>query len=280
MKTDWRNWIAGAGIASAAALPGCIFGCVARGASVHVPGGRRRIEAIRVGDVVLAVDPETCTTHEGRVSAVRSVERETLLLVFRGGTLRLTSDHPVYCPRERVWAPAGDWGIGARRHLLLVEDDETREVTVERAEVRGEVREVFDLTVDHPLHNFVANGVLVHNKSPLERECTVNGAMTRDYEQCSCDGGGIGSVACSADGTGTCISCRDAGASLPDGGLRLDASLDAGRRFDSGPTDGGGGPADAASADGGTTDGSVGDADIADADIVDGAADGGDEDAG
>ncbi len=52
------------------------------------------------------------------------------------------------------------------------------------------VEDIFDLTVDHPAHTFVANGVVVHNKQPLRRLCEFPGGSTaREGSVCACQAG-------------------------------------------------------------------------------------------
>lgn len=69
---------------------------------------------------------------------------------------------------------------------------------------------MFDLTVQHELHNFVAAGVLVHNKSLAGRECKVDqsGVPTTvgEHDSCSLPDGGDGMVSCTpiGNGFGTC----------------------------------------------------------------------------
>ena len=144
---------------------GACTSCVARGARVRTPNGRRRIEDLAVGDWVLSLDPETGELVPGPITAIRSARREVMLLSAAGHDLRVTTDHPLYCPDEKRYAPAGDWALGQRTALLCLVEDAPTVVSVDRVDVAGGIAEVFDLTVDTPLHNFLADGVLVHNKS-------------------------------------------------------------------------------------------------------------------
>lgn len=175
----------------AAALSSC--GCVARGSRVRVPRGEQLIEDLAVGDEIICVDPDTGEEATGRLAAVRSLHRECVRL----NDLTLTSDHPVYCPVTREWAPAGDWALGKRTVLHGVE--------LSRVEVYAGVHEVFDLTVDHPLHNFVANGVLVHNKS--------QSTACKDYIACCARVSGASNCSDSTFGAmGTCWNTTTAAA--------------------------------------------------------------------
>lgn len=139
--------------------------CVARGARVRVRDGERNIEDISVGDEIITVDVATQASRVARVSAIAKATRECVQLRFGGGALMLTSDHPVYCPVEKVWAPAGDWALGKRTWLLQLMGASLATVEVTEVSTFAGVSDVFDLTVDDDAHTFVANGVVVHNKS-------------------------------------------------------------------------------------------------------------------
>lgn len=140
-------------------------GCIARGARIRVPGGTRRIEELQVGDEVICVDPATGRHIETRVTNVRRVRRECVALAFDGNALVCTSDHPLYCPTDVTWSPAGDWATGKRSALAISDGVRLEDRQVRARKLEAGVHEVFDLSVEHPLHNFVANDVLVHNKS-------------------------------------------------------------------------------------------------------------------
>lgn len=202
-----KRIFAGAALVSAlGCYPG---GCIARGARVRTPQGLRPIESITVGDEVFCVDPELRRFVIAKVSATRSVQRECVRLVFGNSELVLTSDHPTYCPDARTYAPAGDWALGRRRHLLHATDERIVPLEVRRVDTFAGVHEVFDLTVDHPLHNFVVNGVLVHNKR-IGRVCSSTDAgVVRQWDACSCGDGGQGSVQCD-NGVVQCTGCTDA----------------------------------------------------------------------
>jgi hypothetical protein len=177
-------------------LAGCSrTSCVASGTRVRTPDGWRPIEALDVGDAVLAFDEVTGEQFVTKVTAVTSAMREVGSVSLGGIELRMTPDHPVYCPRQRVYAPAGDWFLGHRTTLAILGDDGFEEVEVDEARTFVGVAQVFDITVEHERHNFVADGVLVHNKSPV---C--------DQRQCTCPDGRTFTSDCS----GAC-DCSDAG---------------------------------------------------------------------
>lgn len=214
-----KRWLAGAVLAGTVGC-GPATSCVARGARVRTPKGERAIEDLAVGDEVLCVEPTTGAVATARLVAVQRATRECVALRLGDAALTLTSDHPVYCPDTGEWAPAGDWALGHRRHLLRVEAAGVRVVAVQEVSTFDGLHEVFDLTVDHPLHNFVANGVLVHNKS-IRATCN-DTAGNRVYagEVCTCaDGTTTGYTACDQAGQVVrCEGCPKPDAGTPDAG--------------------------------------------------------------
>lgn len=224
----------------------CI-GCVARGSRIRTPEGFRRIEELEVGDEVYSVDPETGELVAGEITAVQTTQRECVAVACgEGDVLTCTSDHPVYDPEREAYANAGDWVRGDRSKLLAVTDEgvESRGVTESDAFVG--VRRVFDLTVDTAHHNFVANGYLVHNKSPLSPECRVDGEQREEYDECTCSDGRSGRIECNTSSgdagasSGQCVCGSDAGSDagdvgdVSDGSDTSDADGDTGETTDTG----------------------------------------------
>lgn len=191
-----RWWVMSA---VSAALLSC---CVGRGAKVKTPRGLRKIEELEVGEEVIVVDPETLEQHTSVVTAIRRAPRECGRLHFAAGSLTVTSAHPLFDPRAKEWAPAGDWLLGVREEF--VGEDGPQRVT--QAERFVGVEEVFDLSVAHALHTFVADGVVVHNKPtpPYGSSCDVTPTDKPAFyvgAPCACgpsesELGRVGRVAC------------------------------------------------------------------------------------
>ncbi len=168
----WKPWL----LMSAAVSQAC-FVCVARGAKVKTPRGPRNIEEFVVGDEVYAVEPETGVQHLTRITGIRTAKRECGAI----DGLRLTSTHPLYDPVRHEWAPAGDWLLGVRTVLLTINGP--KQVTQVQRFVG--VDDVFDLSVEHPAHTFVVDGVVVHNKDYPEplRTCSLPDGGTVTSEE-------------------------------------------------------------------------------------------------
>ncbi|MCA9610561.1 MAG: hypothetical protein KC619_33425 [Myxococcales bacterium] len=163
--------------------------CVARGARVSTPKGLRPIESIAIGDAIHGVDVEARALVATTVTAIRTATRETMRFAFGDGALRLTTDHPVFCPDEGVYAPAGDWVLGRRAALLRLTDAGLARVPVEADLAGAEVHDVFDLTVASAHHSFLAEGVVVHNKSAYDAGSMcidADGVAHHDGDPCTC----------------------------------------------------------------------------------------------
>ncbi|MFT3713621.1 MAG: Hint domain-containing protein [Archangium sp.] len=213
------------GLGAALSLASC--GCVARGSKIATPRGQRRVEELAVGDEVTVVDPESGATSTSQLVAITVNPRECGSLHHARGTLCVTTDHPIYDPDARGFFPAGDWLTGKRKAVLVVTEEGPRRELLTSVEIFSRVDEVFDLTVAHEWHTFVADGVLVHNKEPI---CSVGVSGT----SCTCANGAPGVLACTSPyGSPTCSAC---GFRIPDAGTDAGAS-DAGS--DAGADDGG-----------------------------------------
>lgn len=164
----------------------CRFTCIGEGTLVDTPSGARRIEDLEVDDVVIAVDPTTGRREAARVQAIRSSVRE--VFSFHGGALLVTGDHPLFDPMSGTFHPAMDWLTG-RRSTLMAASSSWAGVQMVTEHAPAGLHEVFDLTVDHRWHTFVAGGIVVHNKSG---GCfNENGSPFTQDEPCSCGDGGL-----------------------------------------------------------------------------------------
>jgi len=123
--------------------------CFPAGTRIATEGGSRVIESIAEGERILGGD--------GRLAVVRRVKvREAarlLELVFDGGRLRVTEEHPV--ASGKAWRAAGELEVG---DPLATRGGERR---VNEVHVLPGAT-VYTLRVAAP-HTYFADGVLVHN---------------------------------------------------------------------------------------------------------------------
>lgn len=135
-------------------------------------GTTKPISQVEVGDMVMAVDPETGERGPREVTKLWEHEDDELVLVSVGGKkLKVTPNHPLWVVNRAEWVAASD----LRTSDLLLDDDgkAVRISTVQRI-VRPGV-DVHNLTVDDIHTYFVVVGghsLLVHNTGPL---CDISG---------------------------------------------------------------------------------------------------------
>lgn len=130
--------------------------CFVAGTMITTPDGDRPIEELKVGDVVLTWDFLLEQPVETKVvDTFVHVNRATLYLNTLGGNVQTTAEHPFWTGRE--WVEAGDLcsgqtivGLHGPWNVLSC--------------APGALATVYNIHVDHPDHNYFADGFLVHNK--------------------------------------------------------------------------------------------------------------------
>ncbi len=141
--------------------------CIAAGSLVRTPSGERPIEALRAGDAIFSIDEATGREVAAVVAQTMDKgEAATLRFLLEDGRVLLaTGAHPLYDLAAKTYRLASTWKPGER---LASADGPLRPVAIRSIEPGPKTR-VLDLSVDSPFRNFVAGGVLVHNKAPLTR---------------------------------------------------------------------------------------------------------------
>jgi hypothetical protein len=135
--------------------------CIVEGTLVDTPAGPRPIEELRVGD-------EVCSRGSGGEARIGRIVRVLparaagyLRFSFEdGGVLCVTGEHPLATPAGFVAAKFLAPGA------TVVGREEMR--TIAAVESRPSIVTVYDLEVE-PEANFIAAGVLVHNKGDPDR---------------------------------------------------------------------------------------------------------------
>ena len=114
------------------------------------------IEKVRVGDEVISWFNEDLA----HAKVVRLLERDSSSgFTTINGHLRSTPEHPYFT--QRGWVDAGELVLGDK--LFQIDKDGSRWIDVDAIETAPGKGYVYNMTVD-TTHNYVANGVLVHNK--------------------------------------------------------------------------------------------------------------------
>lgn len=141
--------------------------CFPAGTLVLGPGGERPIEEYEIGDKILVWDfqiKDFVISHV--VETLRHDDNEEILYIAAEGRpgVVTTLEHPFWSGSE--WVTAGDLLPGDQ----LVTTSGI--VTVEETSIIASDIPVYNLHVDHPDHNYVAAGFLVHNFKPTPEGMT------------------------------------------------------------------------------------------------------------
>ncbi|MFD9359557.1 polymorphic toxin-type HINT domain-containing protein, partial [Streptomyces sp. NPDC060031] len=130
-------------------------------------GSTRPIEQVRIGDMVLATDPETGVAGPRRVTATIYTPDDrdfTDLTLAGGGLLTATDHHPFWSQTAKAWKDAAELTAGEE----LRTDDGTS-VRISAVRHWTTLQPAYNLTVDG-LHTFYVlagpTPVLVHNTKP------------------------------------------------------------------------------------------------------------------
>jgi hypothetical protein len=134
-------------------------GCVPLGTLIETPSGNCSVQSLRPGDEVVSLSfGKSLEQVPAKVVAIKT--GRTYCCVQLGKNWRVTASQPVRTVGGWIEAAAlkdGDKVMDGNGVLVVVE-----EVTV----IEGYF-EVFDLTIDEPSHNYIANRLLCHNKYRL-----------------------------------------------------------------------------------------------------------------
>jgi len=120
---------------------------------IATPGGRRAIETLAEGDLVIARDQFGRLREQSVTRTYRALANSYLRI---NGSLEVTVDHPFMVGSR--WANAGGLTVGDRLTLLGGGSRDVLSVEVVNRGVR-----VYNIEVGTD-HTFFANGILVHNK--------------------------------------------------------------------------------------------------------------------
>ncbi len=138
-------------------VPGKRSSCVPSGSLIDTPQGQRAVEHLRPGDEVLSIRLRTGNdrvrakiTHVATSTSTRCIRMNQSWLVTPGQPVRTATE----------WVPAGAIKLGDR-----VMNGDGILVRIRSLEAVEGLFEVFDLSVDDVHENYVANGLLCHNKT-------------------------------------------------------------------------------------------------------------------
>lgn len=140
--------------------------CFAAGTRVRTPQGLVAIEKLKIGDPVYSVDPRSRDLVRTVVTHTFSRSADTSLLTLSDGrSLRATGEHLLYDPGAARYKPLREFAAG---ESVLTYDPKLGRVEpllVAAVKTLEPIREfVYNLEVESELHNYLAEGVLAHNR--------------------------------------------------------------------------------------------------------------------
>jgi hypothetical protein len=141
--------------------PPCHPGCFPAGTPIHVPGGTKAVDGLRVGDVVTTVGPDGAA-GEGKVAAVFVTKNRLIEVRTEGKTLVTTEKQPLTLAGGGLRA-AGKLKEGDR--VAVWDGRERKSVAVKSVAATGREEKVFNLILGEGVL-FVADGFLARSKPP------------------------------------------------------------------------------------------------------------------
>ncbi len=131
-------------------------GCVIKGTMIKTSEGERPVETFRPGDTVTSIKlTEKVTFANATVTSV--VTSRTARCIRLNNTLSVT-------PNQPIWSQAGWVKAEDLKPNDLVMNHEGVFVEVTETESIDDYFEIFQLNIEAPNHNYLANGLLCHNK--------------------------------------------------------------------------------------------------------------------
>ncbi|MEM9696591.1 MAG: Hint domain-containing protein [Myxococcota bacterium] len=166
---------------------------------VLTPDGLKPIGQLRIGDQVASLNLVSGHWVKRRVVAVHRRHAPRVWTIHTSSTTvikGIVGTHPVFDSRASAFRPIQEFG---RDSVMWAPLDGNPKVAIEKVVPReSRSSAVFDLSLEGPEHNFIADGVLVHNKVSLsECEAPCSGEIVRiSPTACRCveegSGGGGG----------------------------------------------------------------------------------------
>ena len=138
--------------------------CLKEGTKILTPQGDKLIETLSIGDKVISYDGTNKITNQ--ITAIKkSKAKKTLKITLKNGiTIEGTKEHPFFNVERQSYIKLSKLKQGDS--LQLINGGSNEIVLIEKKKHPISI-DIYDLSVKPPFHNYFAEGVLVHNKSPL-----------------------------------------------------------------------------------------------------------------
>ena len=132
--------------------------CFVAGTKIKTPLGLKNIEELKVGDYVLSYDTSNGTLKEEKILKTFIHEtNEYVLIKTKNKSVETTKDHPFLTTKG--WKKVSELHIGD----TLITNNGKEQIENMEAIKKANIFKVYNLEVEG-LHNYIANGFVVHNK--------------------------------------------------------------------------------------------------------------------
>jgi hypothetical protein len=141
---------------------------------ILVPNGTQRIDRLAAGHTVLSYDHASGRYVESRIVSLfsRIANGYLIVVLSDGSTIRVTEEHPFYDPVTDSYKAIKHFHAGDV--LALASADGLSDVGIISVTAVPEPVTVYNMQVDNENHNYVAAGVLVHNKTVTSTSTPTN----------------------------------------------------------------------------------------------------------
>jgi hypothetical protein len=124
-------------------------------------------EKLNIGDEIYSYDFSQGRLIPAKIVNIRKGnERCVRFYVNSGSSLEVSIEHPIYSPETGTYEKALRWQSTELSEFYTFSQEKPTTAILTSMEISREKIAVYDITVDSPFGNFIANGILVHNKTP------------------------------------------------------------------------------------------------------------------
>lgn len=146
--------------------------CFTGSSRVLTPSGEREISALRPGDSIFSLDLSSGQLTLNRVKGLHRFVMGDKMSVrtASGARVQVNPRHHIYNADRGVWMPIGEMRVDTQ--LLRVKFDGQQFAVgpdaISDLKWESEREDLFDLELESSPHNFMVDGVLVHNRPILK----------------------------------------------------------------------------------------------------------------
>ncbi len=144
-----------------------VTGCLAEGTNISTPTGEKLIENLQIGDEIYSYDMYNQKYISSKVLLIKKYYRDCYQLRTADGIqLTATLTHPIYSPQTGKYELVEKWFNKELNSFAIMKQNNNFINTATQSVKPIGKKVVYDITVESPHANFIANSFLVHNKTP------------------------------------------------------------------------------------------------------------------